>query len=382
MATIDFTSRPRAMVPAQNGYGGMSRGYMLDAAMSPSAWDSLVALEAMKQGIDPGPVELSRGPASIPMQEPKNISSSISVKRSGTIMPQPQEDDYLKMMQDSLANNKTQTQAYINEQNNLARTLAGQKAEVDFSPIMSYVDSWNNSNTLSKGYKGPQTQEEKLAIMQQLKNGILKAQQGLSDEEINMFKTLYGAKTDKERFDAQQKLAWANYGLQKDKFDLEKKAVGAGKAPTGEQFKVATFGQRAADANRQLAQIMEDGFDPTSKSASLQRFLPNAVVGENAQLVDQAERNFINSILRRESGAAISSSEFSNAEKQYFPRLGDTPEVLAQKEANRQRVIEGMRLESGNAWNKFNGNSFTPETNSKLPSQMTREEKIKFLTGG
>jgi hypothetical protein len=34
----------------------------------------------------------------------------------------------------------------------------------------------------------------------------------------------------------------------------------------------------------------------------------------------QAEQNFINAILRKESGAAISPSEYKNAEKQYFPQ--------------------------------------------------------------
>jgi hypothetical protein len=310
-------------------------------------------------------------------------SASISVSRSGySPMKNPSpEDDYLAKLQDAFAKQQETTGNWVGEQNNVANTLIGQKADVDFSPVMSYIDSWNNRDTLQKGYSKPQSQEEKLAIVQQLKNGILKAQQGLSEDEMNLFKTLYSAKTDKEKFDAQQKLAWANYGLDKDKLDILRGKSKAGKAPTADQFKAATFGQRAADANAQLFELMQGGYDPTSESAAAQRFLPNAVVGENAKLSDQAERNFINSVLRRESGAAISKSEFSSAEKQYFPRLGDTPEVLAQKEANRQRVIEGLRLESGNAWNMFSNKRFTPETFSKSPNEMTREEKIRFLTG-
>jgi hypothetical protein len=46
-----------------------------------------------------------------------------------------------------------------------------------------------------------------------------------------------------------------------------------------------------------------------------------------AQKYDQAKADFINAQLRRESGAAIAQSEFSNADKQYFPVPGDTPDV-------------------------------------------------------
>ena len=66
------------------------------------------------------------------------------------------------------------------------------------------------------------------------------------------------------------------------------------------------------------------------------------LLGENEQKVDQAQRNFINAILRRESGASIHDSEFENARKQYFPQQGDSEAVLAQKKANRELVIKSL----------------------------------------
>jgi hypothetical protein len=65
------------------------------------------------------------------------------------------------------------------------------------------------------------------------------------------------------------------------------------------------------------------------------------------QKYDQAKRDFINAQLRRESGAAIAPSEFENADKQYFPVPGDTPEVVAQKRANRRASIEAQGREGG-----------------------------------
>jgi len=35
---------------------------------------------------------------------------------------------------------------------------------------------------------------------------------------------------------------------------------------------------------------------------------------------EQAKKNFVNAVLRLESGAVISPSEFTNADKQYFPQ--------------------------------------------------------------
>lgn len=74
----------------------------------------------------------------------------------------------------------------------------------------------------------------------------------------------------------------------------------------------------------------------------------NYLVSGEFQKGDQAERNFINAQLRRESGAAIAESEFANARKQYIPQPGDGPEVLAQKKAARDMAVRNMQLSAGN----------------------------------
>jgi len=63
------------------------------------------------------------------------------------------------------------------------------------------------------------------------------------------------------------------------------------------------------------------------------------------QQVEQAQRDFINAALRRESGAAIADSEFANARQQYFPQPGDSPEVIAQKKQNRALATRGIVAE-------------------------------------
>lgn len=76
----------------------------------------------------------------------------------------------------------------------------------------------------------------------------------------------------------------------------------------------------------------------------------NYFASENFQKFDQAKRDFINAVLRRESGAAIAQSEFDNAEKQYFPRPGDSAEVIKQKKANRIEAIRGVASGAGSNW--------------------------------
>jgi hypothetical protein len=73
----------------------------------------------------------------------------------------------------------------------------------------------------------------------------------------------------------------------------------------------------------------------------------NSMIGPARQQTIQAQRDFVNAILRKESGAAISQGEFNNAEKQYFPQPGDGPEVIAQKRQNRLTAMQSMAREGG-----------------------------------
>lgn len=79
-------------------------------------------------------------------------------------------------------------------------------------------------------------------------------------------------------------------------------------------------------------------------------FASNYLTSSDYQKFDQAKRDFVNAVLRRESGAAISQSEFDNAHKQYFPQPGDTPERIAEKQRNRQDAIAGVAGGGGQSY--------------------------------
>src|SRR5207253_3026417 len=81
----------------------------------------------------------------------------------------------------------------------------------------------------------------------------------------------------------------------------------------------------------------------------LQNALPNVAKSGLTQQFDQAKLNFATAVLRKESGAAISQTEYDNVNKQYFPQPGDSAETSAQKAANRATAVQALNNAAGNA---------------------------------
>lgn len=115
------------------------------------------------------------------------------------------------------------------------------------------------------------------------------------------------------------------------------------------------YGTRMDLAEQQLSALESGIANKSFPESVLQSFqqglvggtMSNRFVSEEMQLFDQASRNFINAVLRRESGAVISQEEFDNAYRQYLPKPGDTKAVLEQKRANRKLATENMLRLSG-----------------------------------
>jgi len=77
--------------------------------------------------------------------------------------------------------------------------------------------------------------------------------------------------------------------------------------------------------------------------------LPTVMGGlnEDQQKTVQARVNFITAVLRKESGASISPTEFATAEKNYFPAPGDSEKIVKQKQDARALAIKGMKIQAG-----------------------------------
>src|SRR5574343_656120 len=117
------------------------------------------------------------------------------------------------------------------------------------------------------------------------------------------------------------------------------------------------FGSRADAANKTLANLsygekgeiqpglIKRGAESVPLIGGGLGNMFNWTQNDKQQQVEQAQRDFINAVLRRESGAAIAESEFENARRQYFPTIGDSDSVVFQKEKNRALAIKGILAE-------------------------------------
>lgn len=113
------------------------------------------------------------------------------------------------------------------------------------------------------------------------------------------------------------------------------------------QSKALLFGTRMQEADKVLNQLASEGTTSSipGMRAPVVGGLVNSFASGNQQMLDQAKRDFLNAVLRRESGAAISAGEFENGEKQYFPQIGDSAAVIGQKAKNRALAINGVLVE-------------------------------------
>ena len=129
------------------------------------------------------------------------------------------------------------------------------------------------------------------------------------------------------------------------------------KGLTEVQAKSTGFANRAAQAHSIINIVGANGeIQPGLFKRSLEAVpligeglgtMANITQSDAEQQVEQAQRNFVNAILRQESGAAVNQSEFDNARKQYFPQPGDGPKVIEQKKQNREMAIKSLEIAAG-----------------------------------
>jgi type II secretory pathway pseudopilin PulG len=117
--------------------------------------------------------------------------------------------------------------------------------------------------------------------------------------------------------------------------------------PTEEQGKAAGFASRMVQGHAVMNNLDAAAIDGWEALKARTPVGSNFIISEQKQKLEQSQRNFVNSILRRESGAVISPEEFQSAALQYFPQPGDSPAVIAQKRANREVAIEGVMGSAG-----------------------------------
>jgi hypothetical protein len=131
---------------------------------------------------------------------------------------------------------------------------------------------------------------------------------------------------------------------------------GKGTAMTESQSNATAYGMRMKEANAILDDLSKKGvlkgavIEGTPLiGGALGQALPSVLGGTSAaqQQVNQAKSNFITAVLRKESGAVISDSEFDREDKKYFPQINDNAAVIKQKENARKLAIKAIEVQAG-----------------------------------
>lgn len=134
------------------------------------------------------------------------------------------------------------------------------------------------------------------------------------------------------------------------------------------------FANRADAADKIIAELFSDQkTQPSVKGVAIKQNLEgipliggaissgaNAALSDSSQRYEQAKRDFINAVLRKESGAAIGKDEFANAERQYFPQPFEGQKSIKQKAEARRRAIEGLSVASGPLASRIGASSVAP----------------------
>jgi hypothetical protein len=107
----------------------------------------------------------------------------------------------------------------------------------------------------------------------------------------------------------------------------------------------------AATGNRSAWRGATDSFIRGLPGGVGDSSLANFLVSDERQKADQSGREYVNAILRKDSGAALTKPEIEQYGKTYLPQPGDSQAVLDQKANARTRSLQGIRGGLGNVAN-------------------------------
>lgn len=120
-----------------------------------------------------------------------------------------------------------------------------------------------------------------------------------------------------------------------------------GRPPTESQANANIYASRMEAAEPIIQQFEREGTNFWQTLAGNAGLVGNYLLTPEFQQFKQAKEDFLRAVLRKESGAVITDQEMRGGDQQYFPRPGDSDEVIAQKRQNRITATQAIREASG-----------------------------------
>ncbi|MAO52658.1 MAG: hypothetical protein CML16_17490 [Pusillimonas sp.] len=112
---------------------------------------------------------------------------------------------------------------------------------------------------------------------------------------------------------------------------------------TEQQSKDLVYLERGEAALANLDQIDDVLANAVERASGSIPLAGNALVSENFQKAQQAGREFLAAVLRKDTGAAITQQEMEIYGETYLPQPFDTPAVLEQKARARRTALDAIR---------------------------------------
>jgi len=137
--------------------------------------------------------------------------------------------------------------------------------------------------------------------------------------------------------------------------------AGATKPPpalTESQATSANYMNRMVEAEKRMESALGGGYKPGGVRDAMAGSVPvfgNFLMSDKGQNYKQAQEDWVRAKLRKESGAVIAESEMAAEIRTYFPKPGDSPEVIQQKAEARATAVQSLGIGAGRAGQNLPG---------------------------
>lgn len=238
---------------------------------------------------------------------------------------------------------------------NLGDVIAGQKVG-STSPFFSEQRGLAEKQTLGELGRQEALEAKKAQAQQELQMRLL----GLAQQR----------QLGEQGLDIKRMVAEGNLAAK------EKKAEDLSTAQA-KQLGLAEMGQLA---NKQYSEAIQQGFKPTEYSSKLDfvTWMPQFLKSDLGKKAVAAQENWVENYLRDASGAAIPLSERSSYAEIYFPRPGDTQDIVANKEQLRKQKEANALIGAGKGAERFT----VPKMQSQEDTKIINGQSYKKVEGG
>jgi hypothetical protein len=149
-------------------------------------------------------------------------------------------------------------------------------------------------------------------------------------------------------------------------------------AAQAKQLGLAQMGQLS---NKQYEEALSKGYDPTSykNKLDMMTWMPQMLKSDEGKQAMAAQDTWVESYLRDASGAAIPHSERSSYAEIYFPRPGDTQEIVANKMQMRKQKEQSALIGAGPGAKQFQQIKETPQFEQNQQQSLSPEARKKRI---